>query len=158
LQDIIKMSKTNTPFHTKDYTYNKDKKRYEPLLTIQVGTEESKKGVVAWVDSGCTPCMNFCKSYVDEKELTFIRKINKNPEPIGVADGHTINANFYLAKCEIDGQSEDIVVSVIDPEKFFEEEDSEIEPTMPLVGLKLLNRYDVVFKGKARKLELFHPE
>jgi len=146
------MSKSKTPFHTKEY------KIYQPLLKIHVGTEESKKEVIAYVDSGCTPCMNFCKSYVEEKELTFIQKINKEPEPLGVADGHTINADLYLAKCEIDGQSEDIIVSVIDPETFFEENDSEIEPLMPLVGFKLINRYDVVFKGKARKLELFHPE
>jgi hypothetical protein len=150
------MGKSKAPFHTKDYTYNKEKKRYEPLLAVLVGSRESKKEVIAWADTGCTPCMHFCKSYVDEKALTFIKKINIRPEPFKVADGHTINADLYLAICEIDGKEEEIVVSVIDPKKFFEEEEPKIETIQPLIGLGVLNKYDVLFKGKERKIALFH--
>lgn len=151
------MGRSKAPFHTKDYTYNERKKRHEPLLAVLVGSKESKKEVIAWADTGCTTCMHFCKSYVDEKELTFIKKISKTPHPFKVADGHTINGHLYQAICEIDGEEKEIVVSVIDPEKFFEEEETEIEPVIPLIGLGVFNDYDVLFKGKAKKVALFHP-
>lgn len=152
------MGRSKEPFHTKDYTYHDKYKRYLPLLAVLVGSKESKKEVIAWADTGCTPCMHFFKSYVDEKKLTFIRKISRSPHSFKVADGHTINADLYLASLEIDGEEEEIVVSVLDPEKFFDEKEPEVETVMPLIGLGILDKYDVLFKGKGKKIALLHPE
>jgi predicted aspartyl protease len=152
------MATSKSPFHTKDYAYNKKKRRYEPLLSVLVGSKESKKEVTAWADTGCTPCMHFCKSYIAKEGLTFIKKISTSPHPFKVADGHIVNADLYLAICEIGGEEKEIVVSVTDPEKFFEEEETEIETVMPLIGLGVFNEYDVMFKGKDRKIAIFHPE
>lgn len=152
------MGRSKEPFHTKDYTYNEERKEYEPLLTVLVGSEKQKKKVVAYTDTGCTAGMYFCKSYVDEEGLTFIKKINKNPIPVGVADGHSINADLYIAICKIDGEEKPIVVCVTDPEKFFEEEEPEIGTVAPLLGRGILDKYDVLFKGKKRKIELYYPK
>jgi len=152
------MGKSRPPFHTKDYTYNKEKNSYAPLLAVLIGTKEQKKEVIALADTGCSTCMHLCKSYVDGKGLTFIRKISKTPHHFGVADGHTVKVDLYQAICEIDGEEKEIVVSVIDPKKFFEEEEPEIGIVIPLLGRGILDDYDTLFKGKERKIALFHPE
>jgi predicted aspartyl protease len=146
------------PFLRKDYTYNEEKGKYTPFLEVLVGTRDSKKPVIALVDTGCSPCMSLCKSYIDEQGLTFIQKMNKEPIPVGVADGHTINADSYKAICQINGEEKEIEICVIDPEKFFEEEEPEIGTVAPLLGRGILDGYDVLFEGKNRKLTLFHPE
>lgn len=153
--------KSKEPFHKKDYAYDKEKDSHSPLLEVHVGTKELKKPVIALADTGCSPCMNFCKEYVDREELTFIQKMNKNPIPIGVADGHSINADKYKAICEIDGEQKEIEVTVIDPAKHFREGDGEkdkIQETIPLLGFGLLKEYDVIFRGKEKRIELYHCE
>ena len=153
------MGKSKEPFHTKDYTYNKEKKRFEPLLEVLVGTKESKKKVIALADTGCSTCMHFCKSYIDKEGLVFIKKMNKTPVPFEVADGHTINGDYYKAICQIGGEEKEIVVSVIEPEKFFEgEKEAKIEIVIPLLGRGTLDEYNTLFKGKERKIALFHVE
>lgn len=146
------------PFHKKDYTYNKQKKRHEPLLAVLVGSKKQKKEIIAWADTGCSTGLHFCKEYVDRKGVTFIRRITKTPHSFSVADGHTIDGHLYKAICEINGEEKEIIVSVIDPKKFFEEEEAEVEPVIPMIGLGLFNEYDVLFKGKKREIALFHPE
>ena len=152
------MGKSKKPFHMRDYTYNKEKEKFEPLLEVYVGTKETKKKVIALADTGCGPCMHFCKAYIDKEGLVFVKKMNKTPVPFGVADGHTINGDYYKAIFQIDGEEKEIVVSVVDPEKFFEEEEPKIGMIEPLLGRGLLNEYDVLFKGKERKIALFHAE
>lgn len=150
--------RSREPFHTKDYTYNEEKKRYEPLLAVLVGSKKQKKKVIALADTGCTTCMHFCKEYVDEKGLIFLERITKTPHNFSVADGHIIKGHLYKAICEINGEEKEIAVSVIDPKKFFEEEEAEIETIVPLIGLGVFNEYDVMFKGKKREIALFHAE
>lgn len=152
------MVKSKKPFHTKNYTYNKGKKKFAPLLEVMVGTKESKKKVIALADTGCSTCMHFCKSYIDKEGIVFIKKINKNPIPFGVADGHTINGDYYKAICQIGKEEIEIVASVIDPKKFFQEEESKIGTVIPLLGRGALDEYDVLFEGKKRRMALFHPE
>lgn len=152
------MSKSKKPFHTKDYTYDEKKKKAEPLLEVLVGTKKKKKKVIALADTGCSTCIHFCKSYITREGLVFGKKMNKHPVPFGVADGHTINGDYYKAICKIGKEEKEVVVSVIDPEKFFEEEEPTIGDVMPLLGRGILNRYDVLFKGKKKEIALFYPE
>lgn len=153
------MGKSKKPCHMRDYTYNKEKKRFEPFFEVFVGTKELKRKVVALVDTGCSTCMHFCKSYIDKEKLTFIKKINIVPVPFGVADGHTINGDYYKAVLQIGEEEKEIIVSVIDPKKFFKEEkEAKIETVMPLLGRETLKEYDTLFKGKERITLLFHPE
>jgi predicted aspartyl protease len=148
------MGQENTPFLQKDYTYNDERKTYDVLLEVKVGTKESLKKVTAIVDTGCSSGIHLCKSFVNTEKLVFIKKININPVPVHVADGHTINADIYKAICQMNGKEEEIIVSVIDPEKFFEEGEGTIVNVRPLLGRDLLDKYDVLFKGKERKLAI----
>jgi len=147
-----------TPFLERDYTYDEKNRLYFPVLKILVGSKESKKKISALVDTGCTSCIHLCKSYVEKEKLVLGKKINKEPVPFSVADGHTINGNLYEAICEIDGKEEEVIVSVIDPEKFFQEEEPKIETVEPLLGRGVIDKFDVLFKGKERKIAVFHPE
>lgn len=142
----------------KDYSYNKEKGKHTPLLEVLVGTKESRKPVTALVDTGCAPCMSLCKSYIVENGLTLMQKMNIEPIPLGVADGHTINADSYKAICEINGEQKEIEVDVIDPERFFVEEGSKVGSVIPLLGRGVLDEYDVLFEGKSKKLSFYHPE
>lgn len=153
------MGQAKEPFHTKDYTYIKKRKKFEPLLEVLVGTEAKKKKVIALVDTGCSTCMHFCRLYVEKRGLVFIKKINKRPIPFGVADGHTVNGDYYKAICQIGGEEKEIVVSVIDPEEFFQkEEETKIGIVFPLIGRDVLDKYDALFQGKKREIALFHTE
>jgi hypothetical protein len=152
------MRQLKEPFHSKNYTFNEKRKKFEPLLEVLVGTKEMKKEVIALVDTGCSTCMHFCKSYIDKEGLVFMKKINKHPIPFGVADGHTINGDYYKAICQIGGEEREIIVSVIDPESFFEKEEPEIGIVKPLLGRDVLDNYDTLFKGKKRQIALFHSE
>jgi predicted aspartyl protease len=148
------MGQPKIPFLQKEYTYNEKGKRYDILLDVMVGTKESLKKVTVIVDTGCSSGMHLCKSFIDAEKLVFIKKININPIPFGVADGHTINADIYKAMCQINGKEEEILVSVVGPEKFFEEGEGTIGNIRPLLGRNLLDKYDVLFMGKERKLAI----
>jgi len=152
------MTKKKTPFLERDYTYNEKYNLYFPILEILVGSKEYKKKISALADTGCTSCIHLCKSFVEKEKLVLGKKINKEPIPFSVADGHTINGDFYEIICEIDGKEEKVIVSVIDPEKFFKEEEPQIETVEPLLGRGILDKFDVLFKGKERKIALSHPE
>ena len=153
------MARKKKPLLEKDYTYNKERKKYKPLLEVWVGTQTSKKKVIALVDTGCTTCVHLCKAYVEKMKLVFIKKMNRESLPFGVADGHTINGDKYKAICQINGEEKEIEVSVIDPEKFFrEEEQPQIKMVEPLLGRDLLDQYDVLFQGEKKKLIVYKPE
>jgi predicted aspartyl protease len=146
------------PFLKKDYTYDEEHDVHHPFLEVFVGTNESKKSIKALVDTGCTPCMSLCKAFIEKHEISFIQKMNKNPVSLGVADGHSINADYYKAICRINGKEKEIAVCVIDPEKFFTEEKREVSITIPLLGRGVLDEYDVLFEGKNKKFAFFNPE
>ena len=152
------MRESKIPFHTKEYTLDEKRKKFFPFLDVLVGTKESKKKISALANTGCNPCLYFFKSYVEKEGLNLGKKINKEPIPILVADGHLINADIYKVTCEIAGIEEEIEVFVADPEKYFEQEEPEITTVKPLLGRGILDRYDVLFKGSERKILLFHPD
>ena len=152
------MTRKDSPFHERKYTYDKTKKCYFPILEISVGHGKFKKKVSALVDTGCTPSVYLCKAYVEKKGIILGKKINREPHKVSVADGHKINADFYVVSLEINGKEEEVVVCVTDPVKFFEEEELEIEIVEPLLGRGVLDNYDIMFKGKKKKILLFHPE
>jgi len=152
------MGRSKLPFHTKDYTYDKEKRTFVPLLEILIGSDESRKKISAYVDTGCTTCMHFCRSFVEKEGLKLGTKMNNEPIPFLVADGHTINGDYYKAFCNIAGEEKEIVVSVIDPEKAFKEERIDVVTVEPLLGLGILHTYDVLFKGKEKRILFFRPE
>ena len=152
------MGKTNpsTPFYEREYGFIKETNQYFPFIEITIGSNKSRKIILALADTGCTSCIHFCKSYIEKEGLVLGKKINKEPIPVSVADGHIINADLYETTCEIDGNKQKIIVSVIDPEKFFEEEETRIEIVEPLIGRGVLDNFDVIFKGKKKRILLFH--
>lgn len=145
------------PLLKKDYTYDEEHDKHIPFLEVQVGTKESKKTVTALVDTGCSPCMSLCKEFIERQEMNFIVKVNKEPVPLGVADGHTIDGDYYKAICRIGNEEKEIIVCVIDPKKFFAEETPTLKEPTPLLGRGVLDEYDVVFEGKNKKFAFYNP-
>jgi hypothetical protein len=146
------------PITTKDYTYDEKLEKYSPLLEVQVGTKDVKKPVLALIDTGCGPDMSLCRKYIERNGITLLTKMNNKPIPVGVADGHSINADYFKAVCEINGKERTIEVCVIDPEKFFSEKTPEINETTPLLGRGVLQHYDIMFEGKNKKFSIYEPD
>lgn len=160
MDEYKKMRNKRAPLQQRDYTYDDEKKRFFPKLDILVGAEKSKKPISLLADTGCTACIFLFKKHVEKEGLIFTKKMNIKPMPFLVADGHTINVDSYKAICEIDGEEKEIEVCVVDPEKIFEqdEEEPKIKIPPPVIGRGILDSYDVLFKGKERKIAVFHPE
>jgi predicted aspartyl protease len=150
------MRRSNPPFHEREYGYDDKRGCFFPILEAELGPEGYRSRLQVLADTGCTSCMALLKSFVEKENLTLGTKMNKNPIPVLVADGHTINADEYEAVCRIGGIERQVVVTVMDPEKYFEE--PTVGDVIPLLGRGFLDHYDVLFKGKDRRICLFHPE
>jgi predicted aspartyl protease len=156
----FKMAKKNQsiPFHEREYFYDKETNQYFPFLEITIISNKSRKKILALADTGCTSCIHLCKSYVEDEGLILGEKINRDPISVSVADGHTINADLYRATCEIDGNEQEVIISVIDPERFFQEEETDIKMVEPLLGRGVLDNFDVMFKGRKKNIAIFRSE
>ena len=109
----------------------------------------------AYADTGFTAGILLTKSYVEEKGLELGEKINEEPIPISVADGHLIDADSFKMTIKIDGIEKEIEVLVEDTKKFFKRGGGKPHDVEPLLGRDFLDSFDVIFKGTERKIAFF---
>lgn len=123
-----------------------------PILEIIIG--EDKKEISAYADTGCTTGIFVFKEQI--KDIDLGTKINDEPSPCVMADGHRIGADEYVTIACINGEKRPILVTVLDPTIKL----GRVSPKkmMPLLGRNFLDTFDVLFKGKKRKIALFHAE
>lgn len=141
------MTKAEKPFHEKEY--KEENGILCPLLKVLIG--ENKKAIFAYADTGCTSGISMLKKQV--KDIDMGEKINDEPSPCIMADGRMIGADDYLTKVSIGGEEKQVVVSVIDPSQILGS--VSLEETTPLLGRNFLDAYNVLFKGKEKKIALF---
>jgi predicted aspartyl protease len=135
------------PFHEEDY--RKENSSLCPILDVLIG--KTKKKVSAYVDTGCTSGISLFKEQI--KDLNIGEKINEDPIPVLMADGHLIGADVYKSTAKIGKVKKDILIVAVDPEKILGS--APIEKMTPLLGRNFLDNFDVLFKGKDKKIALF---
>jgi len=120
------------------------------MLELSIG--KNKEPLLAYVDTGCTGCgLSIHKNQI--KNIDIGVKINVEPTPCIMADGHRIGADEYVTTIELCGRSKDVVISVIDPD--IDLGYVPVEEVAPLIGRQFIDAYNVFFKGKARKIALY---
>ena len=141
------MTKAEKPFHEKEY------KKLDgiscPILKVLIG--KNKKPVCAYADTGCTSGISMLKEQV--KDIDIGEKINDEPSPCIMADGRMIGADHYLSRVSIGKEEKQVVISVVDSSKILGF--VSLEETTPLLGRDFLDAYNVLFKGKEKKIALF---
>lgn len=138
------------PFHVKDYQKHEAIKGCCPLLEVIIGASQER--IVVYADTGCTVGLSLLKRQIGNLDLG--KKINDDPYEVSVADGHVVEADLYETSLSIDGVQKDIIVYVVNPEKY---KDGELKESIALLGRGFLDNFDVMFKGKDKKIELFEP-
>ncbi len=140
------------PFHQKDYGVHKGIKGVCPLLEILVGA--TGKPIIAYADTGCTGGLALLKTQI--KNLQLGEKISEDPYKISVADGHQVGADIYKSTVSLNGVQQEVVIWVINPDNFWDNTEENKEPVF-LLGRDFLDHFDVMFKGKDKRIEFFHP-
>lgn len=141
------MTAKSKPFHEEDYRI--ENSSLCPIIDVLVG--ETEKKVSAYVDTGCTSGISFIKEQI--KDLDIGEKINEDPVPVLMADGHLIGADVYLSTAKIDEGEKDILIIAVDPTKILGS--APLEKLTPLLGRNFLDHFDVLFKGKQKRIALF---
>lgn len=135
------------PIH--EVEYKREDGEFCPLLEVVIG--KSKKRILAYADTGCTSGISLLKGQI--KDFDIGQKINDEPIPCIMADGHIIGADVYLSSIKIGTEKKDVAISVIDPSKVMGS--TPVEKMTPLLGRDFLDSFDVLFKGKEKKIALF---
>lgn len=141
------MTPRSKPFHEEDY--RKDNSSLCPILDVFVG--ETEKKISAYVDTGCTSGISFLKEQI--KDLDIGEKINEDPVRVLMADGHLIGADVYKSTIKLDKEKEDVLIIAVDPTRILG--NAPLEKLTPLLGRDFLENFDVLFKGKQKKIALF---
>lgn len=141
------MTPQKEPFHEVEYKEH-DGSRC-PILEIIIGKNKNK--ILAYADTGCTTGIFVFKEQI--KDIDIGKKINDEPTPCIMADGHRIGADEYKTTACINGEKRIILVTVLDPTKKL----GYVSPKkmLPLLGRNFLDTFDVLFKGKQKKIALF---
>jgi len=155
------LSEDRKPFCEEEYL-DCDRKRY-PILNVLCRFWEKEVPLRALADTGCDSGIVLLKEEVQilkEKIVGFAlgEKINDEPIEISVADGHIVGADAYLVIIELGGEQREVDLLVVDSDNIIRketEEKKEKEDIFPLVGRNFLNHFDVLFKGKEKKLAVF---
>ena len=141
------MAPKKEPFH--EVEYREHEGCLCPIVEIIIG--ENEKKIPAYADTGCTSGIFVFKEQI--KGIDLGDKINDEPTPCIMADGHIIGADEYETTAEINGEKSTILVTVLDPTiKLGSVSPKEMTP---LLGRNLLDNFDVLFKGKEKKIALF---
>lgn len=135
------------PFY--EVEYKEDEGSFCPILEIIVG--KKKKKISAYADTGCSTGIFVFQEQI--KDLDLGTKINDEPSPCIMADGHIIGADEYITTAYINGEKRIINVTVIDLTKDLGYVSP--EKMMPVLGRNFLDTFDVLFKGKQKKIALF---
>jgi len=134
------------PCYEKEYL--KGNGYYDPFLDIIIGNNK----FTLYADTGCNSGISI--SNEQAKKLDLGEKITQEPIDVKVADGHIISADIYILPIELNGLKRDVEICVIYPEI----KDFKPEEIPPLLGRDFLDHFDVLFKGKDRKIQFFEPK
>lgn len=139
-------SNKSSPFCEEDY--REEGGCLGPILDILVG--KNRKKILAYVDTGCSTGLYVFKDQIPDVDIG--TKISDEPSPCIVADGHIIGGDEYISSIVVGEEEKIVQITVIDPETIIGTQKAEM---IPLLGRNFLDHYDVLFKGKAKKLALF---
>ena len=143
------MTSERKPFHETEY--REEDGQFDPILEVVIVIGKNKYKISAYADTGCTTGLSVSKKQVEGIDLG--TKISDEPSPCLMADGHIVGADEYKTTVIIDGEEREIVISVVDPTKILGF--IPLEKMIPLLGRDFLDTFDVLFKGKHRKIALF---
>jgi predicted aspartyl protease len=148
---------TKKPFYEEHYQQLNE--NFYPMVNIQCWFGKKKVSLTALADTGCDSGMVLLKNEVSLlkekiKGLELGEKINDEPIPVSVADGHIVGADAYIVNIELGEEQKKIDLLVIDSNNIIGETEK-IDAILPLIGRNFLNNFDVLFKGKAKKLVIF---
>jgi len=153
--------KNKQPFYEENY--QEENHEAYPVLKIICSFQNMDIPFTALADTGCDSGVALSKYDVEIlkrqfKDFRLGEKINEEPIPIGVADGRIVGADVYYVKVKLGNITKDVTLLVTDPERIIgyqKERKKEIDDIFPLVGRDFLNHFDVLFKGKKRKISVF---
>jgi len=141
--------------YTRKYRDIDEKNKTAPLLDVFIGSKKKTK-IAALADTGCAPFLMISKSFIEDSGLELKRMGDDDDYiRISVADGHSVNGYPYKGFCQVGGKEVEVEVCAVDTSHFFDDE----KPDFPaLIGREFLDKYDVLFKGKDKKIVICHPE
>jgi predicted aspartyl protease len=142
-------------FHTCEYTDLLKENEFLPLVEVSIFAGGSKTKITALADTGCDPDLVITKSFLRSAKLGLTKKITKNPLEVRMADGSGVSADIYEAICEVGAERKTMLIYVMDTPNT---DDNNGTQVTPLLGREFFNAYDVLFKGKHRKLVFCHPK
>lgn len=143
--------------------YQKRNNEMYPVLKIVCNFKNRNIPFTALADTGCYSGIVLLKDEVEIlknhfEDFELGDKINSEPLQVGVADGHIVGADAYRVKIELDGELKETILLVVNSEYIIgheKEEKTKIDDIFPLVGRDFLDHFDVLFKGKERKISVF---
>lgn len=130
------------PFYEEDY--RSENSSCCPIVDVLIG--ETNHKVAVYVDTGCTAGIALLQSQIGD--LSLGEKINDEPIPVLVADGHRVGVDVYIASIELSGEKREVEIHVINPTKILGS--APIEECTPLLGRDFLDHYNVLFEGKRK--------
>ncbi len=142
------MGSDKKPFHEEDYRQD-GCEELGPILDVLVGKSGKKTSV--YVDTGCSFGIAFLKDQIKDYDIG--EKINSEPVPVQMADGRLIGSDLYLSKVKICNDVREIVIASVDPKRILGL--APLEELIPLLGRNFIDNFDVVLKGKNKKIALF---
>ncbi|HXY88468.1 MAG TPA: aspartyl protease family protein [Candidatus Acidoferrales bacterium] len=142
------------PFHICEY-FDDGEHASRPLIDISVGPLDSKRDIRALVDTGCTSALVIPKPLLRRCKLNLgkARKVTRGQTTIQLANGHDVNADIYLTFCRIGEVERKIKILVIDTKDSYPAKKPNLTAYL---GLDFLNTFDVVFKGKEKRILFCH--
>lgn len=133
-------------FHSREY--QQGRRTLDPIVEIKLPS--GGVTVESYVDTGCSSGLVFTKGQVQRLGLSLPEKFNDEPEPIGLADGTNIGADFYCAEVELEGEKRPVFIVVLDPDMRLGRAEEADE--MPLLGRGFIDHFDVLFSGIDKRL------
>lgn len=130
------------PFCEEDYRI--DNSSHCPIVDVLVGKTNQK--ITTYVDTGCTSGIALLQSQIGN--LSLGEKINDEPVPVLVGDGHKVGADVYIASVELNGEKKDVEIHAIDPTKMLGS--APVKECIPCLGREFLDHYDIHFTGNER--------
>lgn len=134
--------------------YKEENGDFCPLVKVLIG--EKKTPITAYADSGCTSGIFVFKDQVKDVDLGFKISDADNPSVCLVADGHKVGADEYISTIYLNGEHKEVNITVVDVDRKMGS--ASLGEMTPLLGRNFMDNYDVLFKGKEKRLAFFHPK
>ena len=134
--------------------YKQENGDFCPIVKVLIG--EKRTPILAYADSGCTSGIFVFKDQVKDIDLGVKISDEDNPSSCLVADGHKVGADEYVTTVYLNGERKEILITVVDIDRKMGS--VPLEQMTPLLGRNFMDNYDVLFKGKEKRLAFFHPK